>query len=81
MKGSLFLIPSPIGNLKEVSPRVLETISICDYIACEDTRNSGQLLKYFNTYQAKIDLYINADILYENTYYIKHFDVNASKSA
>lgn len=40
-----------------------------------------ELLKYFNTYQAKIDLYINADILYENTYYIKHFDVNASKSA
>ena len=48
MKGSLFLIPSPIGNLKEVSPRVLETISICDYIACEDTRNTNKLLSLLN---------------------------------
>ena len=52
------------------------------HTTCSDGKYSKlELLKYFNTYQAKIDLYINADILYENTYYIKHFDVNASKSA
>ncbi len=44
MKGSLFLIPSPIGNLQEVSPRIKETILNCDYIACEDTRNTTKLL-------------------------------------
>lgn len=44
MKGSLFLIPSPIGNLSEVSSRMKDTISQCDYIACEDTRNTSKLL-------------------------------------
>lgn len=44
MIGKLYLIPSPIGNLKEVSPRMIETISSCDLIACEDTRNTAKLL-------------------------------------
>ncbi len=44
MKGTLFLIPSPIGNLSEVSPRIKDTISSCEYIACEDTRNTTKLL-------------------------------------
>lgn len=48
MKGSLFLIPSPIGNLKEVSPRIIETIENCDYLACEDTRNTNKLLSLLN---------------------------------
>lgn len=42
--GELFLVPSPIGNLKEVSPRVLEVLSSIDLIACEDTRNTSKLL-------------------------------------
>jgi len=41
---NLYLIPSPIGNLKEVSPRIIETINLCDFIACEDTRNTKKLL-------------------------------------
>lgn len=40
----LFLVPSPIGNLKEVSPRVMEVLNSVDYIACEDTRNTSKLL-------------------------------------
>lgn len=44
MSGKLYLIPSPIGNMKDVSPRVQETLLLCDYIACEDTRNTLKLL-------------------------------------
>ncbi len=43
----LYLIASPIGNLGEFSPRAKETIETMDYIACEDTRNTGKLLSCF----------------------------------
>ena len=44
---TLFLVPTPIGNLNEMSPRALEVLQSVDVIACEDTRNSGQMLKHF----------------------------------
>lgn len=40
----LYLIATPIGNLKEVSPRAIEVINEMDFVAAEDTRNSGKLL-------------------------------------
>ncbi|MFA6755391.1 MAG: 16S rRNA (cytidine(1402)-2'-O)-methyltransferase [Bacilli bacterium] len=43
-KGTLFLVPSPIGNLDDISKRVLNTLSSVDYVACEDTRNTAKLL-------------------------------------
>jgi 16S rRNA (cytidine1402-2'-O)-methyltransferase len=43
----LYLIATPIGNLSEMTPRALEVLKGCDYIAAEDTRNSGQLMAHF----------------------------------
>jgi 16S rRNA (cytidine1402-2'-O)-methyltransferase len=45
--GKLFLIPTPIGNLGDMSSRAIETLRDVDIVACEDTRVSGMLLKRF----------------------------------
>ena len=43
-KPLLYLIATPIGNMDEVSPRVLEVLKNIDLVACEDTRVSGKFL-------------------------------------
>ena len=50
----LYLIATPIGNLKEMSPRALEVINEMDIIAAEDTRNSYSLL---NNYGVKKEMF------------------------
>lgn len=45
--GTLYIIATPIGNLGDVSARALETLRMCDVVACEDTRVTGVLLKKF----------------------------------
>lgn len=47
MAGTLFLCATPIGNLGDMTPRVLETLQAVDVIAAEDTRNSMKLLNHF----------------------------------
>ena len=48
MTGTLFLCATPIGNLGDMTPRVVETLKVVDLIAAEDTRNSIKLLNHFN---------------------------------
>lgn len=48
MTGKLFLCATPIGNLGDMTPRVIETLETVDVIAAEDTRNSIKLLNHFN---------------------------------
>ena len=46
--GELILVATPIGNLGDVSARVIATLRDCDAIACEDTRHSRKLLSALN---------------------------------
>ena len=48
MSGTLFLCATPIGNLQDMTPRVVETLQTVDVIAAEDTRNSIKLLNHFD---------------------------------
>ena len=47
MSGMLYLCATPIGNLGDMTPRVVDTLRDADIIAAEDTRNSMKLLNHF----------------------------------
>ena len=51
MSGTLYLCATPIGNLGDVSKRLLEVFEMVDLIACEDTRRTVQLLNYFDIHK------------------------------
>ncbi|MEA4115685.1 16S rRNA (cytidine(1402)-2'-O)-methyltransferase [Mycoplasma sp. 744] len=52
----IFLVATPIGNMKDITYRAVETLKNVDYIACEDTRVAQKLLNYWNI-QKKLFIY------------------------
>lgn len=57
MAGQLILVGTPIGNLGDISPRALEAMENCDFIAAEDTRVTMKLLNHFGIKKPLISYY------------------------
>lgn len=46
--GTLYLVPTPVGNLEDITARALRVLRECDLVLAEDTRTSGNLLHHFD---------------------------------
>ncbi len=47
----LYLVPTPLGNLKDITLRALEVLQQADFILCEDTRTSSKLLQHYQIHK------------------------------
>lgn len=57
MAGTLYLVPTPIGNLGDISPRAKKTLAEADFIAAEDTRVSLKLLNHLELKKPLVSYY------------------------
>ena len=57
MAGQLILVGTPIGNLGDMSPRAIEAMETCDFIAAEDTRVTMKLLNHFGIKKPLVSYY------------------------
>lgn len=57
MAGTLYLVPTPIGNLSDISPRAKKTLADADFIAAEDTRVTLKLLNHLEIKKPLVSYY------------------------
>ena len=57
MSGTLYLVPTPIGNLGDISPRMTQTMAQADFIAAEDTRVTMKLLNHLELKKPMVSYY------------------------
>ena len=58
-QGKLYLVPTPIGNLKDITLRALEVLENADVVAAEDTRQTIKLLNHFNLKKTLISYHMH----------------------
>lgn len=64
-KGILYIVPTPIGNLEDITYRALNILKASDVIAAEDTRNTKKLLSYFEIHVPMISYHEHNQITRE----------------